>query len=73
MADLLSNIPGLDLNKAVEECIRVFNDKIKNMNRLNIVVAGKTGVGKSTLINSIFRENLAETGMGKPVTAHMRK
>ena len=34
---------------------------------------GKTGVGKSTLINSVFREKLAETGMGKPVTDHMRK
>ena len=37
------------------------------------MVAGKTGVGKSTLINSVFREKLAETGMGKPVTDHMRK
>ena len=36
-------------------------------------MAGKTGVGKSTLINSVFREKLAETGMGKPVTDHMRK
>lgn len=43
------------------------------MNTLNIIVAGKTGVGKSTLINSVFKEKLAETGMGKPVTTHMRK
>ncbi len=40
---------------------------------LNIIVAGKTGVGKSTLINGVFRENLAEKGIGKPFTKHMRK
>lgn len=59
--------------KIAEECIKAINEKIRNLKTLNIIVAGKTGAGKSTLINSVFRENLAETGMGKPVTAHMRK
>ncbi len=36
--------------------------------RVNILVAGKTGVGKSTLINAVFRGDLARTGAGKPVT-----
>ncbi|WZB74307.1 GTPase [Achromobacter insuavis] len=36
--------------------------------RVNILVAGKTGVGKSTLINAVFRGDLAKTGAGKPVT-----
>ena len=58
---------------AAQEVIAVIADKIKNLKTLNIIVAGKTGVGKSTLINSVFREKLAETGMGKPVTTHMRK
>lgn len=63
----------ISIEKVAEECIRAINDKVNNLNTLNIVVAGKTGVGKSTLINGVFRENLAETGMGKPVTTHMRK
>lgn len=41
--------------------------------QINIIVAGKTGVGKSTLINAVFRENLAEIGIGKSVIPHMRK
>lgn len=59
--------------KIAQEAINAISERIKNLNRLNIIVAGKTGVGKSTLINAIFREKLAETGMGKPVTDHMRK
>lgn len=63
----------INTDKIAEECIKAINEKIKNLKTLNIIVAGKTGVGKSTLINAVFRENLAETGMGKPVTTHMRK
>lgn len=64
---------ALDTDKIAQEAINAITDKIKNLKTLNIIVAGKTGVGKSTLINSVFREKLAETGMGKPVTDHMRK
>jgi len=34
----------------------------------NIVIAGKTGVGKSTFINYLFGDSIRETGAGKPVT-----
>ena len=64
---------AIDTNKIAQEAIDAIDDKIKNLNTLNIIVAGKTGVGKSTLINAVFRDKLAETGMGKPVTDHMRK
>lgn len=50
-----------------------INDKIKNLKTLNIIVVGKSGVGKSTLINSLFRGNFAETGLGRPVTSEIRK
>ena len=64
---------GIDAEKIAQEAINAIAEKIKNLNTLNIIVAGKTGVGKSTLINSVFKEKLADTGMGKPVTSHMRK
>ena len=63
----------MDVEKIAQEAVNLIADKIKNMNTLNIIVVGKTGVGKSTLINSVFKEHLADTGMGKPVTEHMRK
>lgn len=56
---------NLDLGKiAMEACEKIEKDT----GRVNVLIAGKTGVGKSTLINSIFHGNMAETGQGKPVT-----
>lgn len=37
----------------------------------NILVAGITGTGKSTLLNAVFGEEVAKTGTGKPVTEHL--
>ena len=35
---------------------------------VNVLIAGPTGAGKSTLINSILRTPVAKTGKGRPVT-----
>ncbi|WP_067517346.1 YcjF family protein [Endozoicomonas ascidiicola] len=40
----------------------------KDQGHVNILIAGRSGVGKSTLINSVFQSDFAETGQGKPVT-----
>lgn len=64
---------NINTDEIVQEVLDAIAEKVRNLKTLNIIVAGKTGVGKSTLINAVFRDNLAETGMGKPVTDHMRK
>jgi uncharacterized protein (DUF697 family)/GTP-binding protein EngB required for normal cell division len=40
--------------------------------RPTILIVGPTGVGKSSLINAFFHENLARVGNGKPVTQNYR-
>lgn len=50
----------------------ILNDAVKDMPVANIIVVGKTGVGKSSLINSVFRGNFAKTGVGKPVTENIK-
>ena len=40
----------------------------KDLGRFNLAVFGNTGCGKSTLINAMFGDEVAKTGIGKPVT-----
>lgn len=63
----------ISTDQVAQQCIDAINEKLRNLKQLNIIVMGKAGVGKSTLINSIFRENLAETGIGRPVTQEVRQ
>lgn len=41
--------------------------------KFNIILLGATGTGKSTLVNAVFGENIAKSGVGKPVTQHLEK
>jgi uncharacterized protein (DUF697 family)/GTP-binding protein EngB required for normal cell division len=45
----------------------------ERLGHANILIGGQTGVGKSTLINAVFRVPLAEEGTGKPVTKNVRR
>ena len=63
----------INTEQIAQQCVNVISSRMKNLKKLNIIVTGKSGVGKSTLINSLFRENLLETGVGRPVTLKIRK
>lgn len=49
------------------------NAELSKMQPINIMIAGKTGSGKSTLINALFREKIAKTGVGMPITQQVQK
>lgn len=45
-----------------------WQEQAEKIGRFNLAIFGKTGVGKSTLINSVFGRDVAATGIGEPVT-----
>lgn len=51
-----------------DDVVSKIIDAENSLEKVNLIVAGKTGVGKSTLINACFRKKIAETGIGRPVT-----
>lgn len=41
--------------------------------KMNILLMGYTGSGKSSLINALFGKEITKTGVGEPVTQHIKK
>lgn len=64
--DIFEFLKNYNFNGKVE-------DMLRNMPKLNIVNIGKTGIGKSVLINAVFGQELAKTGTGLPVTEHCER
>ena len=54
-----------DFGKKLNEEFSKIKQEIQ---KPNVLIAGATGVGKSSLINYIFGDKVAEVGTGKPVT-----
>lgn len=56
-----------------QEVDKAFVEALGQRGHVNVLIAGKTGVGKSTLINAVFQGDLATTGQGRPVTDNTRE
>ncbi|NEA69055.1 DUF697 domain-containing protein [Streptomyces sp. SID12488] len=46
-------------------------EQLGKLGKFNLVLFGDSGAGKSTLVNAVFGLNLAETGVGDPVTTEI--
>ncbi len=64
---------NFNVNDVAEKIMAAIRKEYKELKTLNVMILGKTGVGKSTLINNMFNQKMAETGVGKPVTKTIRK
>ena len=66
-----------DIDAVAVDPASYFNEQRQReadeLGHANILITGQTGVGKSTLINAVFRAELAEEGVGRPVTEHVRR
>ena len=60
LSNLLPNADSNLLEQAFDECIESIKEK-----QLNILVTGKTGVGKSRLVNALVGRRVAEEGRAK--------
>ena len=67
----IENIPNKITNKFIE--IIKKNYLNKELRTMNFMIIGASGVGKSTLINALFREKVAEEGIGKACTTEIKK
>ena len=63
-----SERPILNEEDFAEGFRKKYQEQADKIGRFNLAIFGKTGVGKSTLINAIFGEDVAPTGIGEPVT-----
>ena len=62
-----------DSGNIVSMIKRSIHDATHEIGTVNVLIAGRTGVGKSTLINEVFQGRLAATGQGEPVTTETRR
>lgn len=57
----------------ITQMLKNLKEEYTKMGHVNIIVAGKTGVGKSTLVNAVFGQKIAKTGIGRPVTQELKE
>eukprot|EP00761_Pharyngomonas_kirbyi_P003500 gb/GECH01003504.1/.p1 GENE.gb/GECH01003504.1/~~gb/GECH01003504.1/.p1 ORF type:complete len:487 (+),score=178.05 gb/GECH01003504.1/:1-1461(+) len=71
--DRLEKLASEESENLVKNFQEVFEECTEAVQKPNILLAGITGAGKSTLVNSVFGEELAQAGAGMPVTQHFQK
>lgn len=57
-----------DMASVIKDFEAAYESALKDLGKFNLAIFGKTGAGKSTLINTMFSAEVAKTGNGRPVT-----
>eukprot|EP01095_Lingulamoeba_sp_RSL-Kostka_P007085 TRINITY_DN2236_c0_g7_i1.p1 TRINITY_DN2236_c0_g7~~TRINITY_DN2236_c0_g7_i1.p1 ORF type:complete len:431 (+),score=112.52 TRINITY_DN2236_c0_g7_i1:32-1294(+) len=59
-----------DIETIAQQFQESFNECVKHVQKPNVLIAGVTGSGKSSLVNAVFGSQIAQVGDGIPVTEH---
>ena len=59
---------AVDVPSVVKGFEEAYAQALKDLGKFNLAIFGRTGAGKSTLINAMFGADVAATGTGRPVT-----
>lgn len=67
----MDQLDQFDFSSVAEKLGKKYEQLLNKLEHVNIVIAGKTGVGKSTLVNAVFNlqgGERAKTGIGSHIT-----
>ena len=64
----IENIDNIILKDLKEHIDKMISNPSFLVNHLNILLLGPSGMGKSTLINAVYNQEICTTGKGKPCT-----
>lgn len=67
------SIRDFSLQDLLDKAQHINQNALKELGQCNVLVIGKTGIGKSTLLNTVFGDALAAAGVGHPITQGIKQ